>query len=344
MNIGGYKMKRTLLIVLLCIMAFTISVPASLAQPKTVVFADLSWDSIQFHNRVMAFMLEKGWGYKPDYLFSETMPGYLGLERGDIDIVMEIWTDAQQEWWDRVRKSGKVIDCGKVTPNAASGLYVPRFIIEGDPERNIEPVAPDLKSVFDLKKYYSIFKNPEDPKKGRLYNAPTGWSAHSINKDKLKAYGLEEVIDPFDTGSGTALATAIKGHYIKGEPVLAYYWAPTPLLGELDMVMLEEPPHDPEIWERNHGCASPAYTLAKGVNAAWIDENQEIMGLLENYNTSLDKVNETLAWMKQNDNSAEKAAIWFLKNNPEEWKSWIPEGSGHAAEKIQDALDKAESK
>ena len=299
-----------------------LSMPVS-AAAKSVMFADLSWDSIQFHNRVIAILLEKGWGYKAEYTFSETMPGYLGLERGDIDIIMEVWTDAQKEWWEKVQKNGKVYNAGSVFPNAVSGWYVPRYVIEGDAARNIEPVAPGLKSVEDLRKYRELFKHRENPKMARFYNAPTGWSAHTINLNKIKAYGLKDIIEPFDPGSATALATAIKAAFDRGIPVIAYYWEPTPLLGMLDMVRIEEPPHDPEKWTENNGCASPAYFVAKAINCKWLDANPDVLGVIERYFMTLEQTNEALAWMSANDNSAVKAALWFLKGNPGQWKEWV---------------------
>jgi glycine betaine/proline transport system substrate-binding protein len=333
------KMKRSLQVVFLCILLiFAVCTTTCTAGQKTVVFGDLSWDSIQFHNRVLAYLLEEGWGYKSEYTFSETMPGYLGLERGDLNIIMEVWTEAQKEWWEKATSSGKVINCGRVFPNAASGWYMPRYVIEGDKDRGIEAAAPDLKGVEDIKKYWKIFKNPENPKKGRFYNAPTGWSAHTINIDKIKAYGLKDIMEPFDPGSATALATAIKSAYEKGEPVIAYYWEPTPLLGQLDMVMVQEPPHDPETWEKDHGCASPSYTVAKAVNAEWLSKNEKIRGLLERYHMTLEQTNQALAWMKDHDNSAEKAAIWFLKGNMEQWKEWVQDQEQIA--KITSALAK----
>lgn len=289
------------------------------ATPKKVVFSDLSWDSIQFHNRVMAFLMEKGWDYETDFLFSEEMPGYVALERGDVHVVLEVWTEGQLEWWQGATKAGKVIDLGTVFPNARSGWYVPYYVAEGDPEKGI----PSVRSIEDIREHWMIFKNPENPEIGRFINAPTGWAAHTINKDKIKGYGLEDKLEPFDTGSATALRTVIVTAYQRHEPIVAYYWEPTPLLGELDMVMIEEPPYDPEIWETTHACASPAFTVAKAVNPAWIQANEEVRGLLERYHMTLEKTNEALAWMKNNGYDVDKTAIWFLKENTDLWHQWV---------------------
>jgi hypothetical protein len=37
-----------------------------------------------------------------------------------------------------------------------------------------------------------VFKDPEAPTKGRFLNSPIGWTSEVVNKQKLKAYGLED--------------------------------------------------------------------------------------------------------------------------------------------------------
>ncbi len=69
------------------------SSPAFARDKEPVVFTDFSWDSAQFHNRVAGFILEHGFGRKVLYNFTEEMPGFLGLERGDFHLAMETWVD-----------------------------------------------------------------------------------------------------------------------------------------------------------------------------------------------------------------------------------------------------------
>lgn len=75
--------------------------------------------------------------------------------------------------------------------NAVEGWYVPAYVIKGDPARNLKPLAPELKSVADLKRYPQVFKDPEAPTKGRFLNSPSGWTSEIVNTQKLKAYALE---------------------------------------------------------------------------------------------------------------------------------------------------------
>mgnify|MGYP000576849343 CR=1 FL=1 len=77
-------------------------------------------------------------------------------------------------------KTGKLLNLGINFDDDKQGLYVPRYLIEGDAKRGIKALAPDLKTVKDLARYAHLFKDPEDPSKGRLYGAIPGWSIDKI--------------------------------------------------------------------------------------------------------------------------------------------------------------------
>lgn len=324
------------LVLVLCLV-FSLSFGAAAAE-KTVVLVDYSWDSVQFHNRIAGFLLESGFDFKPDYLFSESMPGLMGLERGDIQISMETWVDNVWEWWTGAQEKGTVVNLGKIFPDAPQGWYVPTYMIKGDESRGIKPMVPDLKTVQDLKEYWELFRDPEDPTKGRFLNGPSGWKVSSHNVDKIQAYGLGDVFRAFDPGSQTALATAIVGAYERGKPIVAYYWEPTPIMGKLDMTMLEEPPYDKEILEGTRACAYPAAQVLKCLNAEFAEKNPLVVEFLKRYHTTLAQTNEGLAYMKNEGKSPEEAAVWFLKQNPELWKAWISDPE--RIEKVEQRLAK----
>ena len=49
-------------------------------------------------------------------------------------------------------------------------------------------------------------------------------------------------------GSGGALDAAIAGAFAKKKPIFTYYWAPTGLMGKVDLVRLTEPKFDSDCW------------------------------------------------------------------------------------------------
>jgi glycine betaine/proline transport system substrate-binding protein len=305
-----------------------------------VMFADISWDSVQVHNRIAAFILEHGYGYPCDFTFGESMPMIQGLANGDIDVIMEAWRNNFGEAWENFIADGSIVEVGVNYKDAPQGWYVPTYMIEGDPERGIEAVAPDLKSVFDLPKYKDLFKDPEVPSKGRFHNSTPGWAVTELNKEKIETYGLSDTYNVFSTGSDAAEIASMMEAYERGEPWLGYYWEPTWVMGKLDMTLLEEPPFDQETWDKNKGCAYLGETVTIGVSGSFNEEAPEVIEFLKEYSTTLEQNNNILAYMNDNDGDIEKAAIYFLEKYPDVWKSWLPQD---IADKVEKALTEGDN-
>jgi len=318
------KMRTAIALILAVFCLFTVTPGAAAARPVTLV--DFSWDSVQVHNRIAAYIIEKGYGKETDFIFAESLPGMMGIERGDADFSMEGWVDNLLDFWEKATAGGKMVSLGTNFPDAPQGWYVPTYIIKGDEARGIKPVAPDLKSVADLPKYWELFKDPENPKKGRLFNGPAGWKVTSINEMKIRGYGLDKQYDAFSAGSETALSTAIKRAYDRGQPILAYYWEPTWVMGLLDMTRLEEPPYDEKLWndENLYACAIPSVRVLVVANAKFVEANPDIAAFLKNYGTTLEQNNKVLAFMFETKADTRQAAIWFLRNFEDVWTSWVP--------------------
>jgi glycine betaine/proline transport system substrate-binding protein len=328
-------MKKTIGIMLLIISLLTLTACAGgdqkeqgqgEAPPKMekVVFADAGWDSIQFHNAVAQLIVEKGYGYKTEVISGSTPATLQGLKKGDIDVYMEVWTDNIIDEYNEML-AGDVVELSVNFDDNSQGLYVPTYVIKGDKERGIEPMAPDLKSVQDLPKYKDLFADPEVKGKGRIYGSPAGWKVDETLSVKMKTYNLEETFNYFRPGSDTALATSIKSAYEKGEPWVGYYWDPTWITGKYDLTLLEEPEYTKERWENGFASAFPANRVTIAVHKDLNEQAPEIAAFLSNYKTSSALTAEALAYMQDNEATAIDTAKWFLNNNQDVWSSWVPE-------------------
>lgn len=322
------------LILVLVVMSLLVTCSALAAE--RLVFVDWSWDSARVHNRIAGFVAEHGFGYETDFLFADTVPGFQGLRRGDIDVSMETWIDNFLELWEEATAAGDVIDLGPNFPNAPQGWYVPTYVIEGDPDRGIQPLAPDLKSVEDLSKYWQLFRDRENPRKGRFYNGVTGWVVSETNVKKLEAYGLDKYYDVFYPGSQAALDTSIFRAYERGEPWFGYYWEPTWIMGSLDMTMLQEEPYTEACGQSNHACAYPAVEVRIAVNKDLPARAPEFVEFLRNYETELTHTNRALAFMEESGGSDWDAAYWFLREYEDLWTSWL---QPDVAAKVKAALE-----
>jgi glycine betaine/proline transport system substrate-binding protein len=338
---------RVLLVILSAfIFLFFAGGMATAASKKTIVFADFGWDSAQVHNRIASFIVKNGLGYKTKFVAGETImlnTALIKAKGGEAPHVnMETWTENWQDLYDQGIAKGKdpntnegFIELGANFPNSVQGWYVPTYMIKGDAKRGIKATAPGLKSVSDMPKYWELFKDPEDPSKGRFYSCIPGWSCATINNKKFEVYGTKKYYNILEPGSGAALAASMEAAYKRGKPWIGYYWAPTWVLGKLDMTQLEEPPFDKGIFETTAACGYPAVKCDIIVHKKLPEWAPDVVEFLKKYETTLDINNKFLAYMQDSKSSTEKTAVWFLKNYESLWTTWVP---ADVAKKVKAAL------
>lgn len=332
------KIKRNRFMILTLCAIFTMAAIFSFAacsrQSKVkIVFADADWDSIRFHNSVAKVIIENGYGYETDVVMGTTPVTFTALRNGDINAYMEVWSD-NIATYDEAIESGDILELSVNFSDNAQGLYVPTYVIEGDQERGIEPLAPDLKYVKDLSKYKDIFKDPEDPNKGRIYGSISGWAADEFLFKKYEAYNLNETYNYLRPGSDTALSASIAAAFERGEPWVGYYWEPTWVMGKYDMTLLADDEYTPQKWDEGT-CVFPSVRVTVCVNKSMQKVAPEVVEFLKNYKTSSQLTSDALAYMMQNGATHDETAVWFLKTNEDLWKGWVPED---VASKVMDAI------
>ncbi len=299
----------------------------------TLIFADAGWDSIRIHNAIARFIIEEGYGYKTDEMTGSSSITLQGLIQGDIDVYMEAWVDNYKEIYTSGIESGDIVELSVNFDDNTQGLYVPTYVIKGDPERGIEASAPELKSIKDLPEYWEVFKDPDIPKKGRIYGSPPNWAADEILRKKFETYGLSEKFEYFNPGSDTALNTSIVSAIEKGEPWVGYYWEPTWIMGKYDMTLLEDEPYSLEKWKNGYACEFPGVKVTVAANKEVTEKAPEVVGFLKNYKTSSELTNKMLAYMQENDANATEAATWFLREYEDLWTQWLPEDIANKVKK-----------
>jgi glycine betaine/proline transport system substrate-binding protein len=298
---------------------------------KPIIFGGLDWDSSAFHTAVAQFVVKHGYGCETDLIPGATIPLHAGLARGDIDVLMEVWPGSNPPTWKEGISKGTLVSLGVNVPDAVQAWFVPRYLVEGENAQ-----AKGLKSVSDLPKFKDVFRDPEEPSKGRFYNCIAGWECEVMNTKKLHAYGLDEHFTNFRPGTGAALSAAIDSALRRKRPILFYYWGPTWLLGKIeqDVVRLEEPPYDEAKWNALRAVKEPtaakeatAYPVVRidiGARKDFVDRAPKIAAFLKAYTTSDALVSAALSHMQQSGGTADDAARDFLQNNDKLWRSWVP--------------------
>ena len=292
-------------------------------EPVKITATQNGWDSQNIHNAIAKLVVEHAYeGYEFETSTASSNMNWLALVAGEIDLDIESWTDNVLSYPDDVAR-GDIVDVGVLVPDSRQGLYVPRYVIEGDPERGIEPMAPDLKTVKDLAKYPGVVPDDEDPAKGRIYGGTPGYMADDVLYKKYEAYGLDQYFTYTRLGSESGIAASLVSAYNLGQAWVGYNYEPTVVSGKLDLVLLEDEPYDPDLYFDGL-CAYPAQALKIVSSRGFAEKAPELMSFFQNYRTGSALIAEALAYMDENNTSIEETALWFLKKNDSVLDQWLP--------------------
>ncbi len=316
---------------------------------EPIIFADRQWESVWIATEIAQFIIEEGYDHPTETETVSTDAFQVGMQHGDIHVELELWRMNLPEWYEEATSEGYLIDVGSIYETSRQAWYVPRYVIEGDEERGIEPIAADLETVWDMKDYYEAFEDPDDPGRGRFINGISGWVVTEINEVKMQVYGLDEYYNTVEPGSSGALDAAIAGAIEAGDPIFFYYWEPTWLPGMYDVVVLEEPEYDPEVEEQleraaageipvedvDEACGFIELDIRKGVHKSVKERAPEIFEFLENMFIGTDPINQTMAYKMDADASPQEAAFWYFENFEDDWREWLPDD---VAQRVTDAL------
>lgn len=307
----------------------------------TVTIAEMNWASAQAAARVDEFILKHGYGCKAETVPGDTMPTATSMtEKGRPDIAPELWLNSIKEPIDKAVQEKRLVIVGDVledpAKNAGEGWWVPRYMVEQNPE---------LATIEGVKKNAALFKDPEDPSRGRLVGCPAGWACQISTANLFKAFDMQKAgFNLVDPGSGAALAGAISKAYNRKQPILAYYWAPTALLSKLDMQRVDMGPHDQKTFEECiaiKDCANPkpnsfaVSEIKTVVSSQFATQNPEALAYLKARVWPMKEFGAVLQYMQQEQANGQDAAKYFLKTYPDAWGKWVP---ADVAQKIKAAL------
>jgi len=334
-------MKKILFIVLavmLCASMVMAGCASEEEEKPTIKLSELNWGSAQFQSAMAKIMIEEGYGYPVELVPGATIPLFQGVRTGDVEIYLEGWYQNQKEAYDEAMDAGDIVNLAFINDdNWQSGFVVPTYVIEGDASRGIDPMLPDLKTVFDLSapECITLFKDPEDRDKGVIMNGPPGWECEMVTVEQVETYGLDDSYNVMNAGSSTSLFASLKGAYDKGDPWLGYLWGPTWIAGALDLTLLEEPAYDEDVWHDDHGCGWPSVDLFIAAYKDFPDKAPDVAEMFGNWYMDTATLDEVLSYMQETGGEPIDAAVWFLKNRESVWTKFVP---NDVANKIKTAV------
>lgn len=316
--------KKIILGIVLTLSALLVLSGCTKTSEKVIIKAtNNGWDSQMLHNEIAKFIVDSAYdGYDFQMSTGSSTMNWQAIISGDVDLDIESWTDNVATYVADI-ESGDIVDVGVLVPNSAQGLYVPRYVIEGDAERGIEPMAPELKTVQDLKKYPELFPDDEDKTKGRIYGSIPGWMADEILYKKYEAYGLNEMYNYARLGSESTLFASLSAAYNLGDAWVGYCYEPTWISGRLDIVLLEDEPYDKAAFEQGL-CEFPKQELKIVSGKDFATKAPDLLVFFQKYQTNSELISKALSHLDESGETHAETAKWLLKENENLLDEWLP--------------------
>lgn len=241
---------------------------------------------------------------------------------GEVDIWTETWLPNQDAPKTKYVDEEKTVTLSEKSFPAVQGYCIPKAAQE----------KHNIRSVFDLAnpEIAALFDSNGDGK-GEVWIGPQGWQSTNIETIRARDYGFAEFFELQSTDE--AIATAGLDAAVKADrPWLGYCYGPHQNFVLYDLVLLEEPAHNPDAFVMVQPDQDPDWQAKSKVASAYPDTRVYI-----SWSANLAERNPALVTLLQNiELSADDVNAWSLdiingKDPAEVVKPWIEANSGQIA-------------
>lgn len=308
-------------------------VTPGIAQPpcgtKPVAIARMQWPSAAILAEIHARILKAQ--YDCDV---KLVPGDLAATAASMGstqqpaIAPEMWVLRISETWNAGVKAQKL---RQAAPTYDAGLFEGWFIPD-----YVAAANPQVTSAASLKENAQIFSH--NGARPRFISCPPDWACSIINRNMLKANGLDGLFDIVEPGNRFEMDTLIAEAVSSKEPVVFYYWQPNAVLSQFSFKPLDMGPYDRDAFAclARRVCDDPkptAYAPDSVVIAAaeWVfTDTPVIASYLQRATLPIGEMNAMLAELSEPGATEADIAARFVAEKGDIWHAWM--GTGPAGE------------
>ncbi|WP_195759809.1 glycine betaine ABC transporter substrate-binding protein [Paracoccus sp. S-4012] len=300
------------------------------AAAADVVIPEPNYSSGQATAYAVKAIIEEALGLEVEMVNTTAVPVIweaMAKGAGDIDIWTETWLPNQAGLVEQyVKDAGTVVMSENSFP-AVQGYCVTRVTVD----------EHGIASVFDLASPEAarLFDRNGDGR-GELWVGPQGWQSVNIETIRARDYGLADFYELQSTDEAVANAGLAEADRA-GEPWVGYCYGPHQNFAQYDIVLLEEPPYNPDdfvmvqpnedpAWQEKSHVAS-AYedgTVHISWSASLAERQPALVTLLSNIQLSDEDVND---WSLQivNGTPPQEVAEAWVAENADQVAGWLAE-------------------
>ncbi len=289
-------------------------------QPITI--ARMTWPSAALLAEIHARLLKAQFGCVVQVLPSDMAPTIAGMAAtGQPAVAPEMWIDRVADQWNQAAKDQKLRQVAlSYAENQFEGWYVPDYVAAAHPE---------LKSATALKDLWTIFST--GGKKAKFISCPADWACDVVNRNLLKAFGLDALFEAVEPKNRFDLDQTIAAAVSRKEPILFYYWQPNATLSQFSFKPVELGPFSKDdfacLGKRSCTDPKPSSFAPEPVVIAlaqWVfTAAPEVAAYFQRAQMPMDEMNKLLAELSVPGASVESVADKFVAERQEVWQRWV---------------------
>jgi glycine betaine/proline transport system substrate-binding protein len=296
--------------------------PPSPCGNQPISIARMAWPSAALLAEIHARILKAQFGCTVQVLPSDLAPAVSGMaSAGQPAVAPEMWVSRVADAWNQAVSGQKLRQVGvSYAESQFEGWFVPDYVLADHPE---------LKSVAALKDDWQIFVNGGP--KGKFISCPPDWGCAVVNRNLLKANGLDalfQVVEPknrFDLDQMIAAAVSRK------EPVLFYYWQPNAALSQFSFKPIDLGAYSKEdflcLGKRNCATPKPSSFAPEPVVIAladWVFTGApQVAAYFQRAQMPMTEMNGLLAALNETGATVEGVADKFVQTREQVWRPWV---------------------
>ena len=302
--------------------AVTLQPTTALAAKGIVKLHEGDWTGNLVFAKLAEIIIEEHLDYKVKMVFMPAGPAVAeAIIAGDVDAGFETWpsySTTKEKYITEYGGNGQVEMYTRAGVVGQSGWYVPRYVVEGDAERGIAAVAPNLKTYADLNSIGGLFTTPETAPKGRLIACPVAaWQC--MDKERAANLGVDYVT--VELGSETAHWSELESAYARGEPILIYAWEPHWVHAKYDLVEVGLPEYSESGWPATDWPEDHTYNYG---SPTLKDRAPEVHAFLTKMQLTNSQQAPIILAVDVEGVKLDKAVRDWMDANEDVWKSWLP--------------------
>lgn len=287
------------------------------AQP--IAIARMSWPSAALLAEIHARLLRSEYGCDV-----RVIPGDMSAttssmgSSGQPAVAPEMWVTRIPDVWNGAIEAQMVRSAAPTYVGTTfEGWFMPGYALTG-----AVPTAAGLGASL-----------PAEGELTRFISCPADWACALINRNLLKAHGLEEKVEVIEPANRFEMDRLIGEAVNRRDVFFFYYWQPNAVLEQLDFVALDMGAYDEEAAKclARQMCteAKPSAYPSEMVVVAlsdWVfSEAPQVASYFQRSSLKLEDMNALLAQTSEPGATIESVADDFVAARSDVWSAWVAE-------------------